>query len=257
MSDRSARSSGPVDVPADEPAWPVVLIVPAWNEAETIGAVLDEVPRDAVDRILVVDGGSRDGTAEIARRRGADVIVQRRRGYGAACLEGAEEARVGLTGDAVLVFLDADYSDPPAELPRIVGPILAGEADLVLGCRDLRAAPGAMMPHARLGNRLVGRLIWLASGYRPPDVPPFRAIRASHLALLEPRELTYGWPVEMVVKAARAELRIVAVPIVWRARAGGRSKVAGTLRGTLGAARAFATTAWRYRRWRPSRPIYS
>ena len=229
--------------------------MPAWNEAATIGRVLDEIPRKVVDRVIVVDGGSRDGAPEIAARHGAEVVTQRRRGYGAACAEGVAAATAGSSGDVLLVFFDGDYSDPPSEIPRMIGPIQRGEADLVLGCRDLRDAPDAMTVHARLGNRAVALLIGLLTGYRPADLPPFRAIRASRLALLEMREMTYGWPTEMIVKAARARLRIAEVPIRWRARGGGRSKVAGTLRGTLGAARAFIGTTLRYARWRPACPL--
>ena len=224
----------------------VVAIVPVWNEAEVIGRVLDEVPRDVVDRVIVVDGGSSDGTPEIAARHGAEVVEQRRRGYGAACWEGARAA-----GEGILVFFDGDYSDPPAEIGRVIGPITRGEAELVLGSRDFRDAPGALPLHARLGNHAVARLIGVLTGRWLVDLPSFKAIRSERLALLDMREMTYGWTTEMIVKAARAELRIEQVPVAYRARGGGRSKVSGTVRGTVGAGYKLVTTAIRYARWRP------
>jgi glycosyltransferase involved in cell wall biosynthesis len=224
----------------------VIAIVPVWNEAEVIGRVLDEVPRDVVDRVVVVDGGSTDGTGELAARHGAEVVQQRRRGYGAACAEGARAA-----GEGVLVFFDGDYSDPPAETGRVVGPILRCEADLVLGCRDFRRAPEALPIHARLGNRAVARLIGLLTGRRLADLPSFKAIRSDRLVRLEMREMTYGWTTEMIVKAARAGFRIEQVRVGYRPRGGGRSKVSGTVRGTIGAGYKLVTTAVRYARWRP------
>lgn len=218
------------------------MIIPVWNEEEVVGAVLEEVPAGYRQRLIVVDGGSRDRTVEVARERGARVVVQRRRGYGAACWEGFQAAR-----DAeVLVFLDGDYSDPPAEVPRLVAPILAGHADLVLGCR--RFAPGALPVHAHLGNRLVLGIIRLLAGRAPSDLPSFKAIRADRLAALDMRERTYGWTTEMIVKAIRAGLRIEEAPVGYRQRAGGRSKVSGTVRGTIGASCKLLTTAVRYAR---------
>lgn len=226
----------------------VIAIVPVWNEAEVIGRVLDEIPRQVVDRVIVVDGGSTDGTTEEAARHGAEVVRQRRRGYGAACAEGALAA-----GEGILVFFDGDYSDPPAEIPRLVGPIRAGQAHLVLGCRDFQRAPEALPVHARLGNRVVVGLIDLLTGRRVADLPSFKAIRSDRLAGLDMREMTYGWTTEMIVKAVRAGLSIEQVRVGYRPRGGGRSKVSGTVRGTLGAGYKLLTTAVRYARWRPTR----
>ncbi len=234
-------------MPPSPVAGSVIAIIPVWNEAEVIGRVLAEVPPDVIDRVVVVDGGSTDGTREVAAQHSAEVVQQRRAGYGAACAEG-----VRVAGAGVLVFFDGDYSDPPSEAPRIVGPILRGEADLVLGCRDLRHAPDALPIHARLGNRAVAWAIGILTGHPLADLPSFKAIRSDCLARLDMREMTYGWTTEMIVKAARADFRIAQVSVGYRARGGGRSKVSGTLRGTFGAGCKLVTTAVRYARWRPS-----
>ena len=212
----------------------VVLVIPAWNEAESIGSVLDEVPADAVDEVLVVVAGPDDPTAAVAREHGARVLVQRQRGYGAACWTGAETALS--EGAQIVAFLDGDYADPPADIVRLLAPILAGRADLVLGCRDLRRFPDALPAHAQLGNRLVLALLRLLLGARFGDLPSFKAIRADALRRLEMREMTYGWTVEMLVKAARWGLRIEEVRVEYRPRLGGKSKVAGNVTGSLRAA---------------------
>jgi glycosyltransferase involved in cell wall biosynthesis len=225
------------------------LVVPAWNEADSIGAVLAEVPRDAVDRIFVITGDSPDRTAEVAAAGGAEAVIQPRPGYGAACLAGAHLA--ARAGAQIVVFLDGDYSDPPGALDSILAPLLAGKADLVLGCRDLRAHPGALPLHARLGNQLVLWAIRLLLRRRLRDLPSFKAVRLDSLQLLQMRELTYGWTTELIVKAVRADLRIMETPIVYRPRLAGRSKVSGSVRGTLGAAWKLCWCALRYARWTP------
>jgi glycosyltransferase involved in cell wall biosynthesis len=229
----------------------VALVIPAWNEAEAIGAVLDEVPAAAVERVLVVVGSQTDPTAGVARAHGAEVLVQHGRGYGAACWTGAQAACAA--GAEVVAFLDGDYADPPADLPRLLGPLASGRADLVLGCRDVRHAPAAMPIHARLGNALVCLMIWLVYGRRYADLPSFKAIRADALQQLGMAEMTYGWTVEMLVKAARAGLRVREIEIGYRPRLGGRSKVSGSLRGTLGAAWKLCSCAVGYATWSPAR----
>lgn len=216
----------------------VALIIPVLNEAEIIGRVLDEVPRDLVDRILVVDGGSADETAAIAGGRGAEVVPAPR-GYGAACWAGFEAA----AGCDLLVYLDGDYSDPPGALGRVLAPLQAGQADLVLGCR--RFGPGTHPLHARLGNAAVLGIIRLLVGRSFRDLPSYKAIRREALAALDMRERTYGWTTELIVKAARRGLRIAEVEVEYRERGGGRSKVSGTIRGTLGAGYKLITTAVR------------
>jgi glycosyltransferase involved in cell wall biosynthesis len=225
------------------------LVIPAWNEAESIGAVLDEVPQQCAAHVIVVVGSDSDPTASIARNHGATARVQTRPGYGAACWTGAQAA-LGHGAD-IIAFLDGDYSDPPADLPRLLAPILAGRADLVLGARDLRDYPEAMPAHARLGNRVVLWLIKRAIGHAYVDLPSFKAIRADALRALDMHEMTYGWTVEMLVKAARADLRIEEVEVEYRPRLGGRSKVAGTVRGTFGAATKLLGCALAYSAWRP------
>jgi hypothetical protein len=198
----------------------VAAVLPALNERESLPAVLREVPA-AIGEVIVVDGGSDDGTPAVARAAGARVVVERRRGYGRACAAGA-----GTTDADVIVFLDADGSDDPRALPDLLRPVLDGRAALSLGART-RPEPGALLPHQRLGNRLVVLLIRVVYGLRLHDVPPMRAIRRDVLEQLDLREMTYGWPTEMIVKAARAGLPITEVEVPCRVRLGGQSKIAG------------------------------
>src|ERR1051326_6068371 len=212
----------------------VVVVIPAWNEAEAIGAVLDEVPAHVADDILVVVPSRADPTAAFASAHGARVLIQSAPGYGAACWNGAEFAMAH--GAEIIAFIDGDYADPPAVLPRIVAPIQNNDAGLVLGCRDLRHFPDALPAHARFGNTLVCWLLRLLLQTRFRDLPSCKAIRASVLQQLGMREMTYGWTVEILVKASRRELRIEQVDIEYRPRRGGQSKVAGDLRSSLRAA---------------------
>lgn len=208
----------------------VAAIIPAWNEVGSIGLVVAAIPRAWVDAIIVVDGDSTDGTGEVARAAGATVVGQDRRGYGAACAAGVRAAVAA--GAEVLVFLDGDYADDPADLPLVLGPVLAGAADLVLGTRLDRRDRGALPPHQLVGNRVATTLIGLLYRRWLRDIGSFRAIRADELAALDMRHPTYGWPVEMVVKAARRGYRIREVPIHYRKRIG-QAKVGGTLRGSV------------------------
>jgi hypothetical protein len=212
----------PVRVSA--PAAPRVLaVIPTLNEVEAIPGVLREIPRGVVDEVVVVDGGSTDGTREAAEAAGARVVLEVRRGYGRACLTGVEAS------DAeIVVFMDGDGSDDPADLARVLAPVLGGEAALSLG-RRVEAEAGAQHVHQRIGNRLVSALVRWWYGAPVGDIPPFRAIRRDVLEELDLSELTYGWPTEMVVKAARAGYPIVEVPVASRARRGGESKVSGRL----------------------------
>ena len=224
----------------------VIAIIPALDEEAAIAAVVRAIPGDVVRRVVVVDNGSTDGTARAARAVGAEVVVEPRRGYGNACRAGVDAAK-----DAdVFVFIDGDGSFEPTEIGRMIAPIVDGRADLVLGSRELGGAPvSALLPDPRLGNRLVAWLLRRLYGIRVTDVGPFRAIRRTTLDDLDMSEPTYGWPTEMVVKAARRRARIVEVPASYKARIGGESKVSGTLRGTvLAGYRMLALTlkhAWR------------
>jgi len=207
----------------------VVVVIPTFNEAESIAAVVAEIPRDVVDRVIVADGGSRDGTAEIARRAGADVIAVGR-GYGLACLKGAQAA---LAGD-IVVFMDGDGADDPAAIATLVAPIGAGSYDFVIASRARgERAPGSMAWHQLVAGQVAGALTRLLYGVRYTDMCAFRAIRRETLLHLGMREETYGWNLEMQMRVARAGLRVLEVPVAYRRRIGGESKVAGSLRGSV------------------------
>jgi len=208
-----------------------VVIIPALDEASSIAKVVGDIPRGIAGRVLVVDNGSRDGTAAAARAAGAEVLAEPRRGYGSACLRGLAALRDD--PPAVVVFLDGDYSDDPREMSSVAGPVLAGEADLVVGSRVLgRREKGALTPQARFGNALAVFLIRVLYGARFTDLGPFRAVSWSALESLGMRDPDYGWTVEMQVKAARRGLRCREVPVSYRRRIG-RSKVSGTVRGSV------------------------
>ena len=210
----------------------VSVVIPTYNEAQSIGLVLSDIPSVLVEQVIVVDSDSTDGTAQIAREMGAEVLHEPRRGYGRACLTGLAAA----SAPDVVVFLDGDYSDRPAEMSRLIQPLRDGTADMVIGSRLAgKRSIGAMPWHAVLGNRLAARLITLSGGIRLTDLGPFRAARYQALIALRLQESTYGWPVEMIVKGARCGLRIIEVPVSYHPRIGS-SKISGTLRGSIGAA---------------------
>ena len=210
----------------------VSVIIPTWNEAQSIGLVLADIPAGLAEQVLVVDSDSTDGTPRIARQMGAEVLHEPRRGYGRACLTGLAAARAPV----VVVFLDGDYSDRPAEMSRLLEPLREGAADIVVGSRLAGERVAGSMPwHAVFGNRLATRLIGFLSGVRLTDLGPFRAARYQALIALGLRESTYGWPVEMIVKGARRGLRIVEVPVSYHPRIG-TSKISGTFQGSIGAA---------------------
>jgi glycosyltransferase involved in cell wall biosynthesis len=199
----------------------VSVVIPTHNEAQSIGRVLADLPADIVTEVLVVDSNSTDGTPEIASKMGARVLREPRRGYGRACLTGLANAS---TPD-VVVFLDGDYSDRPAELPLLLAPIIEGRADITLGSRLAKQSNRGALPwHAAFGNRLAAFLIRSLYGLKISDLGPFRAGRADVLRRLELQETTYGWAVE-----------IVEVPVSYYPRIG-KSKISGTVRGTFGAA---------------------
>ena len=220
----------------------VTVVIPAVDEEAAIGQVLAEIP-PVVSEVIVVDNGSRDRTAEVARARGARVVLEPTRGYGQACLTGIAAAG----GADVIAFLDGDHSDYPGQLVDVLRPILAGEADLVIGSRSLgRRAPGSHPRHAVLGTRLCVSLMNLLFETRATDLGPFRAITSEALARLQMRDRNFGWTVEMQVKAALMGLRVVEVPVDYRPRIG-QSKVSGTLSGTLRAGAKILGTLARYK----------
>ncbi len=221
------------------------IIIPALNEEDALRHLLPEIPRTFARWVIVVDNASTDATARVAEDAGAIVVRETQRGYGRACLSGFKRARE--LGADLLIFMDGDGSDAPADLSAMLKPLLEGRADFVIGSRVSKyAARGAVPPQARLGNWLVSTLIRLRFGAPVHDIGSFRALPCSVLESLEMREMTYGWPVEMLVKAARARYRIVEVPLHYRLRSHGRSKVAGTIQGSVKAAYAMLKTTFRY-----------
>ena len=210
----------------------VSVIIPTHNEAQAIGRVLADLPSNLVTEVIVVDSNSTDGTPDLARKMGAQVIQEPRRGYGRACLTGLANTQ----NPDVVVFLDGDYSDRPSELPIILAPIIEGRADITLGSRfGGKSNPGALPWHQSFGNRLAAGLIRLLYGVKVSDLGPFRAGRADVLRALALEEPTYGWAVEMIVKGAIAGFRIVEVSVSYYPRIG-KSKISGTVKGTVGAA---------------------
>lgn len=213
------------------------VIIPALNEESSIGAVLKAIPA-SVAEVIVVDNGSTDATAAVALSAGATVVAESRRGYGAACLRGMAALGEDTT---IVVFMDADYSDHPEELPSLTAPILEGKADMVIGSRVLgRSERGALLPVARFGNWLSTRLVKWGWGFEYTDLGPFRAIRYRTLLDLGMADLDYGWTIEMQVKALSAGIRITEAPVSYRKRIG-KSKISGTV---LGSYRAGKKILW-------------
>ena len=207
----------------------VAVIIPARNEADALGQVLAEIPKDLVSEVVVVDNGSTDATAAVASAWGAKVVAEPIPGYGRACWTGIQALEP--TSD-VVAFLDGDHSDYPEELAWLLSPIQEGRADLVIGSRSAQAAAGSMTPQQRFGTWLACRLIRQLYGVRFTDLGPFRVIRREVLEQLQMEDRAFGWTVEMQAKAARDGVRVVEVPVRYRRRIG-RSKISGTVKGTV------------------------
>lgn len=211
----------------------ISVIIPAFNEENGIGQVLDEIPKERVSEIIVVNNASTDNTENIAKERGATVLREPTSGYGRACLKGIDYLKNSPTQPHVVVFLDADHSDYPGELIELVMPILENKADLVIGSRVLgQKESGSMTPQQIFGNWLATRLMKWFYGVKFTDLGPFRAIRFSSLLDLNMQDKTYGWTVEMQLKAAKQRIRCLEVPVRYRKRIG-FSKISGTLKGTI------------------------
>ena len=238
QSGASIRTPGPAFTTSR-----VAIVIPAVDEEAAIASVLAEIPRDLVAEVIVVDNGSIDRTAEVARAGGARVVHEVRRGYGSACLAG-----IAAVADAeVVVFLDGDHSDFPDDLRNLLPPVLRGEADLVIGSRMIdRASRLALLPQARWGNRLATFLMRLLFGIRCTDLGPFRVITRSALMALGMQDRDFGWTVEMQLRAHLCHMRVVEVPVRYRRRIG-RSKISGTVRGVVLAGWKILSTIARYR----------
>ena len=209
----------------------VSVIIAALNEEEAIANVINSVPRNVADEILVVDNGSKDLTAEIAKAAGARIVTEPIPGYGRAFRSGLRSIS---SECEIVVFLDGDGSDCPEMMDRLVTPIVEGKCDFVIGSRTRgKREAGSMVVHQVIAGYMIGCLLRLLYGVYSTDMGPFRAIRRDTLEKLNLREETYGWPLEMQMRAARARVRTLEVPVDYRRRAGGHSKIAGTIRGTI------------------------
>lgn len=209
------------------------VIIPAYNEEGSICQVLRDIPWTLVREVIVCNNASTDRTAEVAKEGGATVLNQPRKGYGSACLKGISYIHEKRQHPDIVVFMDADYSDYPEEMPKLIEPILKRNADLVIGSRSLgKREKGAMMPQQIFGNWLATNLIRSLYGYHFTDLGPFRAIRFTKLLQLDMKDPDFGWTVEMQIKAAKNHLKCEEVPVTYRKRVG-TSKVSGTIKGTI------------------------
>ncbi len=209
----------------------IFVLIPALNEEKSIGRVLDDIPQDLVAETIVINNNSTDNTVKIAEKHGATVLTETTPGYGHALTKGINYLKGKNPG--ILVFLDGDYSDYPEEIPEVIGPILENNMDMVIGSRVLgEREKGALLPQARFGNWLSTTLIRLFWRYRFTDLGPFRAIKYDVLQRMKMKELTYGWTVEMQIKAAKMKLNTTEVPVKYRKRIG-QSKVTGTISGSV------------------------
>ena len=233
----------------------IALVIPALNEEEAIGevvsgfvALVDGAGHPLLDEVVVADNGSTDRTGEAAQSAGATVVRQPERGYGAACLAAIDHLQQRTGGPPeIVVFADGDGSNLPEELVALVEPLLRAHADLVIGARTVRAAPGSLTFPQRFGNRLATTLMNRLNGAQFSDLGPYRAITWSALQRLEMEDRNYGWTIEMQLKAVHRGLVAVEVDVGNRVRIAGRSKVAGTVRGVVGAGTKILWSLWRYR----------
>ena len=221
----------------------ISVIIPALDEEESIGQVLNDIPGEIVEEVIVVDNGSSDNTVTVSKGLGANVILEPLKGYGAACLRGISILKQDTD---IVVFLDADYSDYPQDLHTVVKPIIDDDAEMVIGSRMSGAREkGALLPQAIFGNKLATFLIRLFWGFKYTDLGPFRAIKYRDLLALNMTDKNFGWTVEMQIKALKKRLRIVEVPVRYRKRIG-KSKITGTFSGTVRAGVKIIYTIFKY-----------
>ncbi len=224
----------------------IKVVIPAYNEENAVGKVIEAIPKELVSEIIVVNNASTDRTEVVASSKGATVLSETRQGYGSACLKGLDYLSTSKTDTDIVVFLDADYSDHPEEMPKLVQPIQSGEYDFVVGSRALgKRDDGSMTFPQIFGNWLATTLLNIIYGANFTDLGPFRAIRYSSLKKLGMRDTTYGWTVEMQLKASKHELRCLEVPVSYRVRTG-KSKISGTVKGTVMAGYKILFTIFKY-----------
>ena len=224
----------------------IVVVIPAFNEGNSVGRVVQDIPKDWVDEVIVVDNNSSDETERAARERGATVLREPRQGYGAACLKGLAYVDGMEQKPDIVVFLDADYSDYPEELPLVVTPIMDDDMDLVIGSRALgQCQKGSMTVPQVFGNWLATTLLRWFYGVRFTDLGPFRAVKYESLKRIDMVDTNYGWTVEMQLKAAKLKMRCTEVPVNYRERIG-QSKVSGTVKGAVSAGYKILYTIFKY-----------
>jgi glycosyltransferase involved in cell wall biosynthesis len=223
----------------------VTVIIPAYNEEQSIGKVINDISREIVSHVIVVNNNSNDSTVQVASDCGAIVLDEPRRGYGWACLKGIEHSKT--LGTEIVVFLDGDYSDYPQEIPDVLAPILTKDMDMVIGSRVLgKREKGSLTPQQVFGNWLATKLIRLFYRAKFTDLGPFRAIKADKLELLKMSDKTYGWTIEMQIKAAKQKMKFCEVPVNYKKRIG-VSKVSGTIKGTVLAGIKIIFAVFKYR----------
>jgi glycosyltransferase involved in cell wall biosynthesis len=224
----------------------IVVIIPAYNEENSIAKVVNDIPKGLVDEVIVVNNNSNDDTDINARNAGATVLHEERPGYGYACLKGIEYIKKLQPSPDIVVFIDADYSDHPEEMPLVVQPIINDGIDMVIGSRALgKRENGSMTIQQVFGNWLATRLLRIIYNIRYTDLGPFRAIRYDKLLQINMKDTTYGWTVEMQLKAAKLKMKIMEVPVNYRKRIG-FSKISGTVKGTVLAGYKIITTIFKY-----------